>query len=63
MNFELTDGERHSALWQRLLAHAKEQRDVLRARNDGPHDLTKTATLRGQIATYTAIINLDTVNE
>lgn len=58
--FELTDAERFSPLWQRLVTHARKQRDVLRARNDGYHDVQKTATLRGEIATYNALILLDT---
>lgn len=58
--FFLTPGERQSALWRKLLPYLKEKLDIARGKNDGPHDATATATLRGQISTLKALIALDT---
>ena len=55
----LTQTERHSQLWLNLMAHFKETRETLRCKNDGQFDAVVTATLRGQIAVYTALIALD----
>ena len=57
--FFLTPGDRNSSAWVKLLAHFNSQIEMLRARNDGPHDATVTAALRGQIAVYKALIDLD----
>lgn len=48
--FRLTEGERNSALWQRLEAHLVQRLAEKRAQND--HSLTsdETARLRGAIA-------------
>ena len=59
MTFILTQNDRNSALWARLLNHMVDQRQMLRERNDGPHDSTKTAELRGRIAAYTELVDLD----
>lgn len=56
---ELTAGERQSPLWRRLLENFEHQRDILRAKNDGPHDAATTADIRGRIAVYKALIALD----
>ena len=57
--FALTSQERHSALWAKLLSHFNEKLAINRAKNDGPHDATVTATLRGQNAVYRDLISLD----
>ena len=59
MSFELTVGERLTPLWAKLLAHATEQRDILRAKNDGFHDPVVTAALRAEINAWKKIIALD----
>lgn len=59
MAFELTQQDRNSETWRRLLEHFKDKRDQLRAKNDGPHDAAITATLRGGITAYTALIALN----
>ena len=59
MSFELTDGDKHSALWAKLFDHFITKREGLRVQNDGPHDATKTAEIRGQIKTYTTLIGLN----
>ncbi|MDP3939211.1 MAG: hypothetical protein Q8R92_13895 [Deltaproteobacteria bacterium] len=58
--FSLSRGERQSALWLKLLDHFKNKLEIARAKNDGPRDVTETATLRGQIGTLKALIALDT---
>jgi len=55
----LTPGERQSPLWRKLLEHFELQRDVLRTKNDGPHDAATTADIRGRIAVYKALVALD----
>lgn len=48
--FELSQAERMSAVWQRLERHCHERLDTLRRQND--HNLTEaeTAKVRGRIA-------------
>ena len=57
--FELTPSDRQSAAWVKLLRFFNEQLEVTRAKNDGDHDATTTAALRGQIAVYKRLIDLD----
>ncbi len=56
---ELTSGERNSVLWLKLKKHFESKRDELRAKNDGPLDPTETAGMRGRIAVYKSLIDLD----
>lgn len=46
----LTDEERNSALWQKILAYQNGRLDTLRRSNDNPMDAEKTAAVRGRIA-------------
>lgn len=57
--FILDAQERQSALWLKLLSHLKEKLETARGKNDGHHDDTTTAALRGQISTLKALIALD----
>lgn len=57
--FFLSAGERNSAVWLKLLEHMKEKLAIARSKNDGPLDEVATATLRGQIATLKALIDLN----
>lgn len=57
--FELSVGEKQSAVWRKLLVQFNEKLAALRARNDAPQDEFATATIRGQIAAYKALIALD----
>ena len=57
--FALTHAERNTGLWVKLLKHLNDQLTSLRAKNDGAHDALATAGIRGQIAAYKALIDLD----
>jgi hypothetical protein len=57
--FELSPGERNSALWMKLLEHFKTKLAIARGKNDGPQDEIVTSALRGQIAVYKMLIALD----
>lgn len=46
----LTDQERHSALWKKLSAYIDERIQTLRLKNDGDLSELETARLRGRIA-------------
>lgn len=56
--FELTEGEKHHPLWQRLKAHFESQLATLRARNDGALSEIETAAVRGHIKFCKAAIRL-----
>ena len=57
--FELTEGERASALWLRLSAHMEKRRAQLRAKNDDIElSDARTAALRGQIKCLSGLIAL-----
>lgn len=59
-DFILTPQDRDgNALWRRLMKHLREQRDTLRAQNDGDLDPIKTAHMRGRIAQLSAILALN----
>ena len=45
----LTEVERHSAVWQKLEQFLDAELAVLRKKNDGDHDVVKTARIRGAI--------------
>lgn len=57
--FALTDRDRESDLWRRLLAHLNQSLDSLRKQNDTPTDEVLTANTRGRIAQIKALIALD----
>lgn len=56
--FQLTTQERHSTLWARLMKHFEDKLATARARNDDADEAT-TAKLRGQIAAYKTLMELD----
>lgn len=47
---ELTDAERHSALWLKIAAHLEDRVARLRRENDDDRSLEATARLRGRLA-------------
>jgi len=55
---KLTEGEKLSAVWQKLEPHLKERLTTLRAQNDGELDELSTARLRGRIAELKLILSL-----
>ena len=55
----LTTGEKQSPTWRRLLKHLQGRLVALRSQNDGPHDVAKTADLRGCIAEVKAMIDFE----
>jgi hypothetical protein len=55
----LTHDERLSPLWRKLVAHMTEQVDQLRQSNDADRSETETARLRGRIAAYKAMLELN----
>lgn len=57
--FALTDGERNSSLWRKLVKHYGERLDAARVENDREYDVEKTATLRGRIKECKYFISLD----
>lgn len=56
--FVLTNSERQSGLWMRLETHFKDRVERLRKQNDGDLNEIQTAKLRGQIATFEALLLL-----
>ncbi len=56
--FTLTDAERNSPIWHRLVGHLTDRLHLLRARNDGRLNEYETATLRGQISELKTLIAL-----
>jgi hypothetical protein len=57
--FELTESERHSAFWGRLMKHFEDRLSLLRAQNDANKDEMETAMQRGKIAEIKRILELD----
>jgi len=57
--FVLTQDEKESRLWQKLIKHLEDRLQTLRLQNDGDRSETETARLRGRIAELKAIIGLD----
>ena len=57
--FELSAGEKSHPLWARLQSYLQQLLDAARKRNDDPAmGDAETATVRGKIAAYKAIIAL-----
>lgn len=56
--FILTSAEKQSGLWMRLENHFKDRVERLRKQNDGDLTEIQTAKLRGQIATFEALLLL-----
>ncbi len=57
--FALSEQERTSVLWGKLMAHYRERLAKLRSQNDGELSVDRTAKLRGQIAEVKAFLHLD----
>lgn len=57
--FHLTDGDRMSPVWMKLMKQWALQLEVLRNQNDGDKSDTETAKLRGRIAQLKAVMALD----
>lgn len=57
--FILTSDERTSPLWRKLVKHMNEQIDQLRQQNDADRGEIETARLRGRIAAYKAMLDLN----
>jgi hypothetical protein len=57
--FILTQEDRHSPLWRKLVVHMSEQVDQLRQQNDADRGEIETARLRGRIAAYKALLDLN----
>lgn len=57
--FSLTQSERDSPLWRKLMAYWESQLSLLRIQNDGQLPDMETAKLRGQIARLKATMSLD----
>ena len=59
--FKLTESDRQSATWKRLVAHYKERLQQYRESNDATDKGdVKTAELRGQILEVKALLKMDT---
>jgi len=56
----LSEGERNSAVWQKLRQHYEEQLAKLRVRNDGEMTEFKRAKLCGHIEAVKSILSLGT---
>ncbi len=59
MPFYLTQQDKASALWPKLVAFMQQQREFLRNKNDGPLSELETAALRGQIRQLSILLDLD----
>ena len=59
MSAPLTQADKQSAVWAKLMVRFKERLDTLRGQNDGPLDEVKTADLRGRIAEIKALMYLN----
>mgnify|MGYP001574846979 FL=1 len=55
----LTEIEKHSAVWQKIMKHLEERLSSLRARNDNDLDERRTARLRGRLAEIKHLLALD----
>lgn len=55
----LTSEDKHTALWQKLMAHWEDRLASLRMQNDGDKPETETARLRGQIVAVKACLALN----
>jgi len=55
---KLTEGDKLSAVWQKLDPYLKERLATLRAQNDGELDAIATARLRGKLAAIKEILAL-----
>jgi hypothetical protein len=56
--FQLSYGERDSAVWQRLSAHFEARINTLHVKLEGDQTPEQTAILRGQIRAYKEILSL-----
>lgn len=56
--FVLTQGDKNSPLWPKLIAHFQERLRIAREKNDGDLDERKTAMLRGEIRALKRLIDL-----
>lgn len=57
--FALTDGERNSSLWRKLVKHFGEKLEAARVENDRDSDAEQTAALRGKIKAFKYVLSLD----
>lgn len=57
--FILTQLERESPLWLRLTEEIEARIELLRRKNDGDIGELETANLRGRIAAYKALLDLN----
>ena len=57
-DFELTEHDKASSLWVRLLDHLEDRLAAARVRNDMPMGECETASLRGEIRAMKRIIAL-----
>lgn len=57
--FHLSEGERRSPVWIKVLDHLNEQLSAARAKLEGDADEKTTQRLRGSIGTLKALIDLE----
>jgi hypothetical protein len=55
----LTQDEKDSKLWRKLMKHWEDRLQILRTQNDGDKDEKATSRLRGQIAELKAMLGMD----
>ena len=59
----LTDADKRTALWDKLVQHFEERRDEYRRKNDGDLDPVATARLRGRIKETEYLLSLGNAEE
>lgn len=57
--FTITETERNSALWAKLMAHLEVKLAKARTRNDLDADERTTAATRGEIRAYLSLLKLN----
>jgi hypothetical protein len=55
---KLTEGDKLSAVWQKLEPYLNDRLDACRKQNDGDLSPEQTAKLRGRISAYREILSL-----
>lgn len=59
--FQLSEQDKATSLWVRLLSHFEDRLALARIRNDAPLTEAETAVLRGEIKALKALIRLNAV--
>ena len=59
---ELNPSEKQSALWMKLREHCTERIEELHRKNEGKADEVDTAHIRGRIAAFRAILDMEKDN-